>query len=67
VSHPFDATPPVCHPYARISDPEQRKGGGLERQTKADMEEFCRRYGFTLSKRVRVDDGVSAFIPVILS
>jgi hypothetical protein len=25
------------------------------------MEEFARRFGFTLSKRVRVDDGVSAF------
>jgi Recombinase len=54
-------TDDICHPYARISDPSQRKGGGLERQTKADVEEFCRRFGFKLSKRVRVDDGVSAF------
>jgi DNA invertase Pin-like site-specific DNA recombinase len=52
---------PTCHPYARISDPTQRKGGGLERQTKADADEFCRRFGFILSKRIRVDDGVSAF------
>jgi hypothetical protein len=52
---------PICHPYARISDPTQRKGGGLERQTKADMQEFCRRFEFALSKRIRVDDGVSAF------
>jgi DNA invertase Pin-like site-specific DNA recombinase len=52
---------PVTHPYARISDPAQRKGGGLERQTKANMDEFCRLFKFTLSKRLRVDDGVSAF------
>jgi DNA invertase Pin-like site-specific DNA recombinase len=48
-------------PYARISDPTQRKGGGLERQTKADVDEFCRRFGFAPARRVRVDDGVSAF------
>jgi hypothetical protein len=52
---------PVLHPYARISDPEQRKGGGLERQTTANMSEFAQRFGFILSKRVLVDDGVSAF------
>jgi hypothetical protein len=51
----------TSHPYARISKPEQRKGGGLERQTQADMEEFCRRFGFNLSPRVRIDDGVSAW------
>jgi DNA invertase Pin-like site-specific DNA recombinase len=39
----------------------QRKGGGLERQTKADVEEFCRRFGFTPGKRIWVDDGVSAW------
>jgi hypothetical protein len=58
---PAPAQVPVCHPYARISDPAQRKGGGLERQTAADVAEFCRRFGFTLAKRIRVDDGVSAF------
>jgi DNA invertase Pin-like site-specific DNA recombinase len=52
---------PILHPYARISDPEQRKGGGLERQTQADMETFARRFGFTISKRILVDDGVSAW------
>jgi DNA invertase Pin-like site-specific DNA recombinase len=59
--HSTTATPPVVHPYARISDPAQRKGGGLERQTKADVDEFARRFGFTPSKRVLIDDGVSAF------
>src|SRR5262245_54951240 len=59
--HSTPDTPPVVHPYARISKPEQRKGGGLDRQTKADVDEFARRFGFTLSKRVLVDDGVSAF------
>jgi DNA invertase Pin-like site-specific DNA recombinase len=58
---PTPKTPPLCHPYARISDPDQRKGGGLERQTKADVETFCSRFGLTLAKRIRVDDGVSAF------
>jgi DNA invertase Pin-like site-specific DNA recombinase len=52
---------PVLHPYVRISDPSQRKGGGLERQTSAAMAEFCHRFGFTLSKRIWVDDGVSAW------
>jgi hypothetical protein len=56
---------PICHPYARISDPEQRKGGGLERQTAqetgAAIKEFCRLYGFTPSKRILIDDGVSAW------
>src|SRR5262245_28451290 len=52
---------PVCHPYARISDPGQRKGGGLERQTKADAAAFCKQFGFRPSKAVLVDDGVSAF------
>jgi DNA invertase Pin-like site-specific DNA recombinase len=52
---------PIAHPYARISHPEQRKGGGLERQTTANLQEFCARFGFTLSKRLWVDDGVSAF------
>jgi hypothetical protein len=56
-----DERKPVAHPYARISDPEQRKGGGLERQTTADMTEFARRFGFDLSKRILVDDGVSAW------
>jgi DNA-binding transcriptional MerR regulator len=52
---------PVAHPYARISDPDQRKGGGLERQTTANLAEFARLFGFDLSKRVLVDDGVSAW------
>jgi DNA invertase Pin-like site-specific DNA recombinase len=52
---------PILHPYVRISDPSQRKGGGLERQTSAEMKEFCQRFGFQLSKRIWVDDGVSAF------
>jgi hypothetical protein len=52
---------PTLHLYARISDPAQRKGSGLERQVKANVEEFAGLYGFTASKRVLVDDGVSAF------
>src|SRR5262245_62560309 len=59
--HPRPDKAPVLHPYCRISDPGQRKGGGLERQTTADLQEFCTRFGFTPSKRVLVDDGVSAF------
>src|SRR5262245_38440656 len=56
----------VCHPYARISDPQQRKGGGLVRQvldphTALRVKGFCRLFHFALSPRVRVDDGVSAF------
>ena len=53
--------PPVLHPYVRISDPTQRKGGGLERQPTPNLEGFCRQFGFTLSKKIWVDDGVSAF------
>jgi DNA invertase Pin-like site-specific DNA recombinase len=54
----------TAHPYARISEREQRKGGGLVRQVaEADdkIQEFCRLFGFAQSPRVRVDDGVSAF------
>jgi hypothetical protein len=51
----------LLHPYARISDPEQRKGGGLERQTQADVETFAKQFGFKISNRVLVDDGVSAW------
>jgi hypothetical protein len=63
---PAPARDPVGHPYARISDPEQRKGGGLVRQTEdeetlAKINEFCRLFGFKLSKRFRIDDGVSAW------
>src|SRR5271166_1972184 len=52
---------PVAHPYARISSTEQRKGSGLERQTKADLLGFCQEHSFSLSKNILVDDGVSAF------
>lgn len=52
---------PVLHPYVRISDPTQRKGGGLDRQTSADVAGFASHFGFIVSKRVRIDDGVSAF------
>jgi hypothetical protein len=55
------ATTATVHPYARISDPQQRKGGGLERQTKANVDEFARHHSFTVAKRVLIDDGVSAF------
>src|SRR5262249_37215094 len=55
------APDPIAHPYCRISDPTQRKGGGLERQTSADVSKFCDLFDFTPSKRVLVDDGVSAF------
>ena len=51
----------VLHAYARISDPEQRKGGGLERQTQDEMETFAKRFGFKIGNRVLVDDGVSAW------
>jgi DNA invertase Pin-like site-specific DNA recombinase len=54
-------TSPVLHPYVRISDPSQRKGGGLERQTTNDLKEFAERFGFTISKHIWVDDGVSAW------
>jgi hypothetical protein len=52
---------PTLHLYARISDPAQREGGGLQRQTEANVADFCRQYGFTPSKRILIDDGVSAF------
>jgi hypothetical protein len=56
---------PIAHPYARISDPEQRKGGGLHRQTspetQARIKEFCRLYGFRPNKHILVDDGISAW------
>lgn len=63
---------PIAYPYARISDPEQRKGGGLHRQTldpntTAKLTEFCRLFEFNLSKQVLVDDGVSAFRGLHLS
>jgi DNA invertase Pin-like site-specific DNA recombinase len=51
----------VLHVYARISDPSQRKGGGLTRQTTADVETFAREYDFVVNRRVLVDDGVSAW------
>lgn len=50
-----------AHLYARISDPAQRKGGGLERQTTADVKAFCTLHAFDLGKKVYVDDGVSAW------
>src|SRR5262245_51339483 len=52
---------PTIHLYARISHPDQRKGRGLDRQTSANVKDFALRHGFTLGKRVWVDDGVSAF------
>jgi DNA invertase Pin-like site-specific DNA recombinase len=52
---------PHQHIYARVSHPDQRKGGGLERQTAADAGEFGRRFGFVTAKRILVDDGVSAW------
>src|SRR5262245_49171215 len=64
---PAPSPPPAtgtAHLYGRISEPEQRKGGGLVRQVaeSADQaQEFCHLFGFTLSPRVRVDDGISAF------
>lgn len=56
---------PTEHPYARISNPEQRKGGGLLRQTseetQAAIQEFGRLFGFKPSRDILVDDGVSAW------
>jgi DNA invertase Pin-like site-specific DNA recombinase len=52
---------PTAHLYARISDPVQRKGTGLERQAEGNVAEFADLYGFVVSKRILVDDGVSAF------
>jgi DNA invertase Pin-like site-specific DNA recombinase len=63
----FPANPdrePVLHPYARISEPAQRKGGGLKRQGPEAAEAiaaFAGQYGFAVAKRPLVDDGVSAF------
>jgi DNA invertase Pin-like site-specific DNA recombinase len=58
-------TSPTLHPYARISDPDQRKGGGLIRQTseetQAAIKEFGRLFGFKPSRDILVDDGVSAW------
>jgi hypothetical protein len=51
----------TSHLYARISSVEQRKGGGLERQTSDRIKEFNDRHGFTLNPKYLVDDGVSAF------
>lgn len=58
---PVNARTPVAHPYARISHPDQRKGGGLERQTEAQLGTFCQLFGFVQSKKLWVDDGVSAW------
>src|SRR5262245_49327716 len=52
---------PVLDAYVRISDPDQRKGGGLDRQTYADLASFCRQLGFDPSGQVWEDDGVSAW------
>jgi DNA invertase Pin-like site-specific DNA recombinase len=54
----------TLHPYARISDPIQRKGGGLQRQGPEAAEAiaaFAQQHGFAVAKRTLVDDGVSAF------
>lgn len=56
-----EARIPVLHPYVRISDAQQRRGGGLERQLSADVAAFAREFGFVVSKKVRIDDGISAF------
>lgn len=56
-----DSIAPTLHAYCRISDPTQRKGGGLDRQLKMNVEGFCSLHGFTMSKRIWVDDGVSAW------
>jgi DNA invertase Pin-like site-specific DNA recombinase len=55
------ARDPTQHLYGRISDPKQRQGGGLDRQTSADAGAFARRFGFRTAKRIYVDDGVSAW------
>src|SRR5262245_55087675 len=52
---------PVLDPYVRISDDVQRKGGGLDRQTGADVASFCSAFGFVPSGFVWADDGVSAW------
>jgi DNA invertase Pin-like site-specific DNA recombinase len=57
---------PVLHPYARISDPKQRKGRGLYRQvldpqTRQAIAAFCEQEGFRPAAAALVDDGVSAF------
>src|SRR5262245_57523099 len=52
---------PVLDAYVRISDPDQRKGGGLDRQTYADLASFCRQLGFDPSGQLWEDDGVSAW------
>jgi DNA invertase Pin-like site-specific DNA recombinase len=55
----------TLHPYARISDPDQRKGGGLIRQTseetQAAIKKFGRLFDFRPSRDILVDDGVSAW------
>jgi DNA invertase Pin-like site-specific DNA recombinase len=52
---------PTAHLYARISDEVQRKGTGIERQTTANTQEFCKHFGFALGKKIYIDDGVSAW------
>ena len=44
---------PVEHPYVRISDPTQRKGGGLERQTTNDLEAFGKLFSVRTGRKVR--------------
>jgi DNA invertase Pin-like site-specific DNA recombinase len=61
MSHHSTQPDSTAHPYVRISDPTQRKGGGLERQTSADLKSFCERFGFKQSKKIWIDDGVSAW------
>lgn len=54
----------TAHPYVRISHPEQRKGGGIRRQTAEavrPISDFCRDHGFRVAARLLIDDGVSAF------
>lgn len=52
---------PHLHLYGRVSHPDQRKGGGMERQIAADYRGFAERFGFAVGNRVYRDDGVSAF------
>jgi hypothetical protein len=59
--HHHHGRKPTLHPYVRISDPTQRKGGGLERQTTANVNQFAQAFGFAVTKRILIDDGVSAF------
>jgi DNA invertase Pin-like site-specific DNA recombinase len=56
----YNSTPRVAHSYLRFSCKRQATGDSYRRQTEA-RDDFCRRYGWTLSGKTYEDLGVSAW------